>query len=165
MPRRCSICHHEHLEEINHALVEGTAFPMLVAKYRVSKDALSRHKANHLPAILVKAQEAQEVAHADDLLEEVRSLQSRALAILNTAEGVGDLRTALGAIREARGNLELLAKLVGQLDERPQIHLHLSPEWLELRTTIVGALEGHQEAKEAVLNVLEAGTEEDGSRW
>jgi hypothetical protein len=43
VPRRCSICHHECLEEINRALVEGIAFPALVAKYRVSKDALSRH--------------------------------------------------------------------------------------------------------------------------
>ncbi len=165
MPRTCTVCRHERLEEINWALVEGVAFPALVAKYRVSKDALSRHKANHLPATLVKAKEAQEVAQADDLLEEVRSLQSRALSILNTAESIGDLRTALGAIREARGNLELLAKLVGQLDDRAQVHLHLSPEWLELRATIVGALEGHQDAKEAVLNVLEAGTEGHGSRW
>src|SRR5919112_3732071 len=133
MPRRCSICHHKCLEEINRALVEGIAFPVLVAKYRVSKDALSRHKANHLPATLAKAQEAQEVAQADDLLKEVRSLQARALTILNKAEGVGDLRTALGAIREARGNLELLAKLVGELDERPQVNVLVHPGWLELR--------------------------------
>ena len=165
MPRRCSICHHEGLEGINRALVEGIAFPVLVAKYRVSKDALSRHKANHLPATLVKAQEAREVARADDLLDEVRSLQARALTILDRAERVGDLRTALRAIKEARGNLELLAKLMGQIDERPQVLLHLSQEWLELRATIVGALEGHQEAKEAVLNVLEAGTEEGGGGW
>jgi hypothetical protein len=165
MPRRCSICHHEGLEGINRALVEGIAFPVLVAKYRVSKDALSRHKAKHLPAMLVKAQEAQAVARADDLLDEVRSLQARALTILDRAERVGDLRTALRAIREARGNLELLAKLVGQIDERPQAQIHLSHEWLELRATIIGALEGHQEAKEAVLKVLEAGMEEGGSRW
>jgi hypothetical protein len=153
------------LEGINRALDEGIAFPVLVAKYRVSKDALSRHKANHLPATLVKAQEAQEVARADDLLDEVRSLQARTLTILDRAERVGDLRTALRAIKEARGNLELLAKLMGQIDERPQVLLHLSQEWLELRATIVGALEGHQEAKEAVLNVLEAGTEEGGGGW
>ena len=165
MPRRCSICHHQGLEGINRALVEGIAFPVLVAKYRVSKDALSRHKANHLPATLVKAQEAREVARADDLLDEVRSLQARALTILDRAERVGDLRTALGAIREARGNLELLAKLMGQIDKRPQVLLHLSQEWLELRATIVEALEGHQEAKEAVLKVLEAGTEEGGGGW
>ena len=165
MPRRCSICHHEGLEGINRAFVEGIAFPVLAAKYRVSKDALSRHKANHLPATLVKAQEAREVARADDLLDEVRSLQARALTILDRAERVGDLRTALGAIREARGNLELLAKLMGQIDKRPQVHLHLSQEWLELRATIVEALEGHQEAKEAVLKVLEGGTEEGGGGW
>jgi len=155
MPRRCSICHHECLKEINRALVEGTAFPALVAKHRVSKDALSRHKANHLPAALAKAQEAHEVAQADDLLKEVRSLQARALTILNKAEGVGDLRTALGAIREARGNLELLAKLVGELDERPQVNVLVHPEWLELRAVIVNALEPHPEARGAVLGALE----------
>ena len=155
MPRTCTICYHECLEEINRALVEGTAFPALVAKYRVSKDALSRHKVNHLPVTLVKAQEAQEVANADDLLEVVRNLQSRALTILGRAEGVGDLRTALGAIREARGNLELLAKLVGELDERPQINVLVHPEWLELRAVIVNALEPHPEARGAVLGALE----------
>ena len=165
MPRSCTICTHPEREAIDEALVGGIAFPALVAKYRVSKDALSRHKANHLPATLVKAQEAQAVARADDLLDEVRSLQARTLTILDRAERVGDLRTALRAIKEARGNLELLAKLMGQIDKRPQVHLHLSQEWLELRATIVEALEGHQEAKEAVLNVLEAGTEEDGGRW
>jgi hypothetical protein len=60
MPRRCSICHHERLEEINRALVEGAALSEMAAKYRVSDDALSRHKANHLPDALVKAQEAKE---------------------------------------------------------------------------------------------------------
>ena len=155
MPRRCSICSHERLEEINRALVEGVAFPALVAKYRVSKDALSRHKANHLPATLVKAQEAQEVAQADDLLEEVRSLQGRALGILDKAEDAGDLRTALGAIREARGNLELLAKLLGELDERT-VNVLITPEWLQLRAVVVGALEPHLEARRAVLRAIEA---------
>ena len=135
--------------------MEGIAFPALVAKYRVSKDALSRHKANHLPATLVKAQEAQEVAQADDLLEEVRSLQGRALGILDKAEDAGDLRTALGAIREARGNLELLAKLLGELDERT-VNVLITPEWLQLRAVVVGALEPHLEARRAVLRAIEA---------
>jgi hypothetical protein len=91
--------------------VGGVAFPALVAQFRVSKDSLSRHKANHLPAKLVMAQAAEEVAQADSLLGQVRDLQGRALALLDKAERSGDLRTALGAIREATSNLELLAKL------------------------------------------------------
>ena len=56
MPRRCSICSHEQLMEIDQALVGGAALSEMAAKYRVSEDALSRHKANHLPDALVKAQ-------------------------------------------------------------------------------------------------------------
>ena len=40
------------------------------------------------------------------------------MAVLTKAELAGDLRAALGAIREARGNLELLGKLTGELRER-----------------------------------------------
>lgn len=51
--------------------------------------------------------------------------------------------------------IELLAKLIGELDNRPQINLYLSPEWIELRAVIVGALEPYQEARGAVLATIE----------
>ena len=60
----------------------------------------------------------------------------------------------MGAIREARGNLKLLAKLLGELDERPVVNLNVFPEWLELRAVIVGALEPHPDARGAVLRNL-----------
>lgn len=59
----------------------------------------------------MKAQDAQEMIQADSLVKQMLHLQSRALTILKTAEASGDLKTALGAIREARGNLELLVRL------------------------------------------------------
>ena len=55
----------------------------------------------------------------------------QALDILDRAEKARDLRTALAAISQARGNLELLGKLAGELDERPIVNLNISPEWLE----------------------------------
>jgi hypothetical protein len=114
-----------------------------------------RHKTEHLPAYLSKAREAEDAAKADDLLDQVRNLQAHALDILERAEKAGDLRTALAAISQARGNLELLGKLAGELDERPVVNLNVSPEWLELRTVIVGALEPHPAAHRAVLRALE----------
>jgi hypothetical protein len=116
---------------------------------------VQRHEENHLPATLTKAKEAREASRADDLLASVRGLQGRALSILGKAEEAGELRTALSAIREARGNLELLAKLLGELDERPVLNLNVSPEWLELRTIIVGALDAHPDARGAVLKAIE----------
>ena len=155
MPRKCTVCTHEARAEIDRALVAGDTFRHIAARFDTSTGALQRHKADHLPGRLAKAQEAEEVAQADDLLCQVQDLQARALAILDKAEEAGELRTALSAIREARGNLELLAKLLGELDERPQVNVLVSPEWLELRAIIVGALEPHPAARGAVLRALE----------
>jgi hypothetical protein len=155
MPRSCTICEHPRRNEIDRALVGDASNLSLSSLFAVSEQALRRHKANHLPAKLVMAQQAEEVAQADDLLGQVQDLQARTLAILEAAETTSEHRTALGAIREARSNLELLAKLLGELDDRPQINVLVSPEWLELRAVIVGALEPHSEARGAVLRALE----------
>ncbi len=75
---------------------------------------------------MTKAQEAQEVAQADNLLEQVQNLQAKALSILAKAEAAGDLRTALQGIREARSCLELLAKLQGELQQEGTVNITLA---------------------------------------
>jgi len=156
MPRRCTVCAHDDLEAINGALVSGEPYRSVANRYEsLSQAAVQRHEENHLPATLTKAKEANEVAHADALLDQVRNLQARTLAILEAAEGSNQHRTALSAIREARSNLELLAKLLGELDERPTVNVLVSPEWLELRAVLVGALEPYSEARGAVLRAIE----------
>jgi hypothetical protein len=155
MPRSCTLCEHPEKDDIDRTLVGSASNRSVASLYDVSEAAVRRHKANHLPAKLVMAVKAAEVVEADNLLHQVGDLQRRALAILDKAEEAGELRTALSAIREARGNLELLAKLLGELDERPMVNLNISPEWLELRAVIVGTLERHPEALNAVVGALE----------
>jgi hypothetical protein len=155
MPRSCTLCEHPEKDTIDRELVGSASNRSVASLYDVSEAAVRRHKANHLPAKLVMAVKAAEVVEADNLLHQVGDLQRRALAILDKAEETGELRTALSAIREARGNLELLAKLLGELEERPVVNLNISPEWLELRAVIVGALEPHPEALRAVVGALE----------
>ena len=156
MPRRCTVCDHPERNGIDQALVTGAPYRSVAKRFGLSESAVYRHKTEHLPAHLLKAREVEEVAQADDLLEQVRDLQAHALNILERAEKAGDLRTALAAISQARSNLELLGKLAGELDERPVVNLSVSPEWLELRTVIVGALEPHPAAHTAVLRTLES---------
>jgi hypothetical protein len=153
MPRPCSICSHEDREEINRDLLAGETLRDMARRYATSKDALARHR-EHLPVHLTKASEAQEAAQADNLLEQVKSLQGRALVILDKAEASGDLRTALSAIREARGNLELLAKLLGELQQEGTVNVLVAPEWLSLRAVVVEALAPYPQAREAVLGAL-----------
>jgi transposase-like protein len=156
MPRRCTVCNHPEKHSIDEALVTGGPYRSVAKRFGLSESSVYRHKTEHLPAHLLKAREAEDAARADDLLDQVRHLQTHALDILERAEKAGDLRTALAAISQARGNLELLGKLAGELDERSVVNLNISPEWLELRAMIVGVLEPHPAAHKAVLRALES---------
>jgi len=155
MPRTCTICQHDQRQNIDKALVGGEPFRNIAERFGTSATALTRHKAEHLPAKLAKAHEAKEVAHASTLLDEVRALRGKAVSILLSAEKAGDLRTALLAVREARSCIELLAELEGELNRRPEVHVHLSAEWVEIRTVLLHTLAPFPDARAAVAHALE----------
>src|SRR5918997_4266727 len=117
MPRVCTVCCHPERVTIDQALVRGAVLRGIAGQYGLSKSAVERHAAEHLPALLAQGQAATEVARADALLAELQTLRQTAYRLLVTAEAAGDLRTALLGVREARGCLELLARLLGELDE------------------------------------------------
>jgi len=110
MGRFCTICSHPERAEIDRLLVEGTAYRELTKRFGNSRAALSRHRNGHIPAALVKAREAAEVGQGIDLFGQMIDLNERTQRILAHAEASNDPRLALSAIKEARGNLELLCK-------------------------------------------------------
>ena len=152
--QRCTVCDHPRRDAIERALVNGEADTTVSAHFRdLSDDAVRRHRLSHVPERLLKAREIAEVAQADALLEQVRTLHRRALSILDTVESAGDFRTALGGIREARGCLELLGRLEGEL-EPPTVNLIVSPAFIELRSRLLRALEPYPKARQAVAEAL-----------
>jgi hypothetical protein len=154
MPRPCTVCTHKDIEQINKRLLGGEIYRTIADDTGLSETALKRHKSDHIPAAAARATEAVKVAKADGLLNDIRGLREKAMGILEKAEQSGDLKTALLGIREARGCLELLAKVEGQLNDRPQINILVNPEWVSLRTLIINSLEPYPEAKEAVIHAL-----------
>jgi len=154
MPRICTVCTHADRPAIDQALVNGKGLRETSALFRVSEDALSRHKESHIPETLARAAGAEEVARADGLLSQLAALQADARRIGQKAETAGDLRTALAGIRELVRIMELTAKLVGQLDERPQVNVLVAPEWLTVRSTLIRTLEPYPEARRAVVASL-----------
>ncbi len=109
MPRRCSICDHDQRPDIDAALVGGLSNRAIARQFQVGRDSLRRHRKNgHVSEMLAKASEAAEAARGDNLMSRVNDLNERALRILDRAERAGELRTALHAIRELRGIIELL---------------------------------------------------------
>ncbi len=154
MARKCSVCKHESKEAIDRALIGGEPLSAISALFRVSEDSLYRHRANHLSKALVSAAESKEASAADELLSQVQDLHSRALAILVRAERNKQDKVALQAIKETRGILELLAKLMGELRNQQTFNITLCPEWINLRTVIVNALDPYPEARIALVERL-----------
>ena len=77
-------------------------------------------------------------------------MQQKALEILNLAEGSGDLRSALSALRELRGTVELTARLTGQMSstsrtahviEQPRPYADVPFEQLEAVVAKLDALD------------------------
>src|ERR1700682_1369598 len=122
MPRRCTVCHHPQHEEIAVSLFrDGTR--ATARRFQVSRPALDRHK-RHLPGTIVKAQQAEVVCEATSLLARVESLMQESEKIAAAAKLEKNWPAATSALREARGCLELLAKLRGELQQAGSLHLH-----------------------------------------
>lgn len=153
MPRPCTICTHPTRAAIDQALVGGESAPKLAAKYRVSDDALTRHRA-HIPPALAKAQGVAETRQALDVVVQLRAINAATLAILKAARDADDHKLALLAIDRVQRQIELQARLLGELDDRPQINILVNPQWIELRATILQALQPYPEARDALAEAL-----------
>lgn len=156
MPRARTICSHSGRPEIDQALVDGVTYRMIADRFGLSETALKRHKKEHLPAHVAKAKEAEQVADADDLLQQIKALRNRAISILQKAERAGDYRTALMGIREARGCVETLMEVEGELDRRAVVNVTVSAEWVDLRAVILGTLQPYPEAAQELASKLQA---------
>lgn len=113
-----------------------------------------------------------DVIYAEEGLDGKPVRKKARLSELLTRVAVGGLAAERSTYRHAdprelvlktagqlQGHLELLAKLRGELDERPQINVLLAPEWLTVRTALLEALWSYPEARTAVaarLQKLEA---------
>jgi|SRR5580693_7235597 hypothetical protein len=120
----CTICSHARRDEINTALLARVGVREVTRRYQLDKSTVSRHQRLHLLPRLTAAESAAPArvqaiedneAHLN-VMTAMRDLHRRTLALLNKAEESGDIHVALRAVREARGNLEMLGRLDGSLD-------------------------------------------------
>ncbi len=122
MARTCTVCGHPDRAAIDQALVAGTGtIRDIAARYRLASSSVQRHRERHLPEHLAKAQQAHEVAQADNLLSELDRLREDAKRIGGKAERAEGYQAAIAAIREQSRLIELLLKVAElALQERAQ---------------------------------------------
>jgi len=86
MPRTCSICGHPDREAIEKALLGPDSFRVIAGRFHVSRSALERHKAAHLPTAMVQAQAADNALVEFGVLNELKFVYGRAVMLFNACD-------------------------------------------------------------------------------
>lgn len=156
MPQHCSICIHPDRAEIDKALVSGETLRDIAGRCPVSRSALHRHKRDHLPAHLVKAAEEEDLAQAIDVVRQLKAINAACLEILQKSRADGKHSVSLRAVDRIHKQIELQARLLGELQENgPQVNVLVAAEWTAIRVQIFQALEPYPEARVAVAEALD----------
>lgn len=125
MPQRCTACSHPKRDALNKDLLEAkTTLAEIAQRYGLTKSSLDRHKANHLK---VSTQALNEQRNALTIIGYAHTLYERACAVLDRAEallrdedgGARSVQAASASLREVRGSIELLARLVVATPDEP----------------------------------------------
>lgn len=156
MPRQCLVCQHEQRAAIDRDLAAGKPLRDLSALFRVSEDSLARHRDSHLPQAVVKAQAQEDVRQALDVVAQLKAINGVTMQILHEARQQRNPDVALRAVDRIQKQIELQAKLLGELDERPVVNILVSDEWLRVRAIILQAISPYPEARQAVVLALSA---------
>jgi hypothetical protein len=156
MARLCTVCTHERRYDIDSILVDRSgSYRDIAGRFGVSKTAIGRHVSEgHISELLALASDAERAAHADGLLDRVEALQSRTEEALAKAESSDNLFATFRGITEMRRNLELIGEVTKELNRQPTLNLALNPEYIELRTAILAAVEPHPEAAASISRAM-----------
>jgi len=168
--RACTICTHAKRHQIEIGMVHRVPMPVLARRFEVKLTALKWHRRNHLTpqaaAAILAAQkpteidlEALQASESEGLLAQLVCQRARLQLASETANDLGDVKASVACENAITANLTLVAKLLGQLVQHHEVKstsLLISPDYLELRSTLVNALRPFPEAARAVSQELHA---------
>lgn len=161
MAQRCTVCDHAKRAEIDRVLVEGRTTPAALAKrYRLVGRSVQRHAHKHLPAALAAARDVAETVRGGDLLARLLTYTADTETILAAAKKAKDYEIALKAIGRLEKQVELQAKLLGELRDGPTVNVFVGAEWQQALAVILGVLRPHPALRAeigAALKTLAAG--------
>jgi hypothetical protein len=130
----CSVCRSEVRDEVDIALAQQLPIRDIARQSQLHRASVWRHKQTHFPEAIASATQARTALRGDVLVTEALGVLDKAASILKDAEGAGDRRNALAALRECRASIELLSRL--RPDESLDESLRPNPlqfgQWVEI---------------------------------
>jgi hypothetical protein len=154
----CIVCNRPDREAIEHAIAQGKSLREVGRAYNIHHTAVFRHKRDHVAHEIAALNGARQVHDKGTALARLEALYSTAEKLLKKAlNNDTSVNGQVQVVKEVRSCLELIAKLTGELNERPQtVNLMMAPAWLQVRAALFEALIPYPEALEAVAGRLGA---------
>jgi hypothetical protein len=158
-PGGCAVCKFERRHAVDLALTYGQSARSVAEQFELPYDAVIRHKDRHLSAAMrasiLTASKPSEVdvealtkQEAQGLLAHLVAMRARLSAHAQACAAIGDHKGAIQAEKVTLADLELTAKLVGQLIARSEVvhqYVTLTPSYLRLREALLRILRPHPE--------------------
>jgi hypothetical protein len=157
----CRTCTSEDKAAIEALIVSGRSLSAVGRQFSMDRDALRRHRDRHMSMALtaLRAEQGTAVQIEATARDRVEGLVSKLEALVNRTHDEKRESMLLGASRELRASIELLARLSGELRPENQttvqvLNLSTSDEWVRTRMTILAALQRHPDALADVADAL-----------
>ncbi len=185
MGRRCTICDHPKRQEIDKALLSGLSFRKIGKRFDVNPSSAYRHRQTHVVDLIARAQnslgreelvragkleelaragklvehqqetEAGELRYAIDVVQQLKAINAACLEVLKQARSDRKYSLSLRAVDRIVRQIELQAKLLGQIQDGPTVNVAVLPEWHGIRRLVADALQPYPEARVAVAGALQ----------
>ena len=165
--KKCSVCSHRERAGIDLALARGVSKDALAKRYGLGRDPLFRHAQSHMPpqlrASLLAGPDLEidvdrlRETESQSLLANIIAIRRRLFNSFDAAELHGDGNLLARIAGQLHNNLELTAKLLGDLgvgSTTIKQRARSMPAYVEMRVELVRALSPFPEARQAVARVL-----------
>lgn len=153
---RCGVCRHpDHLVYERQIVTCEITQKQAAVRMGVHRSSLSRHMRICVAKRITQLVKPEPTQVNDlNVINALTSSHQTTLEILHDSLNEGDRKTALMALQTEIKQLDLIAKVTGQLDETPSVNILLSPEYLTLKQVVVTALLDYPEARLEVSEAL-----------
>ena len=162
------VCDSEHRARLELALSKHVSYEKLSRKFGLSKDAIGRHRRNHMPPALLASLQAYgkptavdldklKETESEGLLQHIASQRGRLWSGIEVCEEMEDWNASARFHGQLTANLNLTAKILGEIETGNRLTINqlvVSSEYLTLRSALVRALSPYPEARRAVSEVL-----------
>lgn len=164
----CKVCSHPDRASIELGIANKVPIRVLGKRYGLSADSVWRHGQRHMTAelhsqLMIRGRmtpqdlENLRVTESEGVLQHLVAVRGRLYGLMDVAEQQGDYRAAAGIGSQIVKNMEVTAKLLGDIRTgtvNVTNNLLVMPEFHALRTTIMQALRAHPEARADVVMAL-----------